>query len=385
MSRAQVFERDTLPDLASSPLENNIELSVIVPTFKEHQNIAELIERLRVCLHGIAWEAIFVDDDSPDGTADLVRAIGRTDRRIRCIQRIGRRGLASACTEGMLASSAPYMAVMDADMQHDETLLPEMLKVLRQGDIDVVVGSRYTTNGSVGRWTSSRARISRFATKLSRVILRADLTDPMSGFFMVRCEVLHKAIRRLSLIGFKILLDLFASSPQPIRFKELPFEFRSRHAGESKLDTHAAWDYLMLLVDKKLGHILPVRFIAFTLIGAFGIAVHLAVLALALGGLEASFVTGQTVATLSAVTSNFALNNLLTYGDRRLKGWGLLRGWLSFVLICSVGIFANVGVAAYLFQFHNGWLLSALAGVLVGSVWNYAVSAAYTWHQPRLA
>lgn len=386
MSTVQMSAKNNTPQhIAARALEDGIQLSIIIPTFNEHDNIAELIDRLRVHLEGIAWEVIFVDDDSPDGTANAIRAIARTDRHVRCIQRIGRRGLASACIEGMLASSAPYLAVMDADMQHDETLLPRMLSALRQGDLDVVVGSRYVANGSLGQWTASRVMISRFATKLSRVILHADVADPMSGFFMVRCEALHSAIRRLSVMGFKILLDLLASSPQPMRFKELPYEFRPRHAGESKLDSHVIWDYLMLLIDKMVGRIVPVRFIAFTLVGGLGIAVHLSILAILFRGFGASFLVGQTVASLGALTSNFVLNNFLTYRDMRLKGWGLARGWLSFVLICSVGAFANVGIAAYLFQIRTGWLLSALAGVLVGAVWNYAVTATYTWNQPRTA
>lgn len=364
---------------------NVIELSIIIPTFNEHDNIVELINRLCACLEGIAWEAIFVDDDSSDGTADVVRAIARTDRRVRCIQRIGRRGLSSACIEGMLASSAPYLAVMDADMQHDETLLPQMLSVLRQGDTDIVVGSRYMANGSLGRWTESRAFISRFATRLSRLILSAELADPLSGFFMIQRDVLPMVVRRLSAIGFKLLLDLFASSPRPLRCKELPYEFRPRQAGTSKLDSNVVWDYLMLLVDKMVGHLVPVRFIAFVLVGGLGVLLHLAVLSLLFRGLRVDFVVGQTAATLVAMTSNFVLNNLLTYRDMRLKGWRLVRGWLSFVLICSVGAFANVGVAAYLFRDHRGWLLSALAGVFIGAVWNYAISAVYTWKQPKSA
>jgi dolichol-phosphate mannosyltransferase len=364
-------------------IEDIIELSIIVPTFNERDNIIQLINRLRDCLEGIAWEVIFVDDDSSDGTAGVVRTLARLDRSVRCIQRIGRRGLSSACIEGMLASSAPYLAVMDADMQHDETLLPQMLSVLQQGEADVVVGSRYVGNGSLGQLSESRAFISRFATKLSRLVLQAELADPMSGFFMIKRDALHTVLRRLSAIGFKLLLDLFASSPRPLRFKELPYEFRPRQAGTSKLDGHAVWDYLMLLTDKMIGHIVPLRFVSFTLVGGVGVLLHLSILSLLFRGLGVDFVVGQTVATLIAMTGNFFLNNILTYRDMRLKGWEWVRGWLAFVLICSVGMVANVGVAASLFRDHRGWLLSAIAGVFIGAVWNYAVSAVYTWKQPK--
>jgi dolichol-phosphate mannosyltransferase len=219
------------------------ELSIISPTFNERGNVLELVERLKLCLACQAWEIIFVDDDSPDETAEAVRAMARADARVRCIQRIGRRGLSSACVEGMLASSAPYLAVMDADLQHDEKLLPRMLQLLRATEVDIVVASRYMSGGGIGQWESSRASVSRLATRMSRVVVPPGLTDPMSGFFMLRREVLTMSVRALSAIGFKILLDLFASAPRALRFAELPYEFGVRHAGESKLDSVAVWDY----------------------------------------------------------------------------------------------------------------------------------------------
>jgi dolichol-phosphate mannosyltransferase len=370
------------PQMISSTVSDGIELSIVVPTFNERDNIQELIARLSACLENVAWEVIFVDDDSPDGTAEVVRAIARTDGRVRCLQRIGRRGLASACVEGMLSSSAPYLAVIDADMQHDETLLPHMLSLLRQGGIDIIVGSRYVAGGSLGQLTKARTLLSRAATKLSQVCLRVNLADPMSGFFMMARETLHNTVHRLSATGFKILLDICASSPKPLRSRELSYEFRRRFSGESKLDGQVAWEYLMLLLDKLIGHIIPVRFISFAMVGGVGVVVHFMALALLFGWLQMSFLVGETFATVIAMCNNFVLNNVLTYRDMRLRGWNFVRGWLSFMLICSVGAFANVGIAAYLFQNRTDWRLSALAGVLVGTVWSYAITSVYTWTQP---
>ncbi len=366
----------TTPVFASGP-----ELSVIVPTFNERPNVRELVERLQACLADCCWEVIFVDDDSTDRTAALVRELAQDAHRIRCIQRIGRRGLSTACIEGMMASSAPYLAVIDGDLQHDETLLPQMLDELRAGDVDVVVGSRYLPGGGIGSWDGSRASVSLIASRLSRLVLKADLADPMSGFFMIRRDAMEGSVRQLSGIGFKILVDFFSSSPRPLRFVELPYEFRSRKAGESKLDSQAAWDYLMLLVDKLIGHLLPVRFVAFSLVGGVGVAVHLAVLAVLMQQVGTNFVTGQTIATLVAMTSNYTLNNLLTYRDRRLKGWDCLRGWFSFAAACGIGAIANVGIASYLFSAEIKWMLAAIAGILVGTVWNFAVTRFYTWHE----
>ena len=358
------------------------ELSIIVPTFNERDNVIELVSRLKQCLAGYSWEVIFVDDDSPDGTADRVRALGRDDSRIRCLQRIGRRGLASACVEGMLASGSPYLAVMDADLQHDEKLLPQMLDFLKETEVDIVVGSRYVQGGGIGDWDTSRAAMSRFATRLSRAVVPAELTDPMSGFFMLRRDVLTSSVHKLSAIGFKILLDLFASSPRALQFKELPYQFRNRHAGESKLDSVATWDYGMLLLDKLVGHIVPVRFVAFSLVGGLGVLVHLLVLSLLFIALKRPFVEGQAIATGVAMTFNFAINNLLTYRDLRLRGWKWLRGWMSFTVACSVGIVANVGIASYLYQSDVGWGLAAAVGIVISAVWNYATTMVYTWHKP---
>lgn len=358
-------------------------LSVIVPTYNEADNIADLVGRVERTLSGLPWELIIVDDDSPDGTADQVRTLAATDRRVRVLQRIGRRGLSSACIEGLLASSAPYLAVMDADLQHDETLLPDMLAALRSGDLDIVIGSRYVAGGGLGDWNERRRSMSRFAGNLGRRLIKADLTDPMSGFFMVRAEVFRRRVRRLSGVGFKILLDLFASGGPPLRFRELPYEFRLRQAGASKLDNAVLWEYLLMLIQKLLGPLIPLRFIAFSLIGGVGVGVHLLVLWILFKGFGASFLVGQAVATLVAMTSNFFLNNILTYRDMRLRGRALIWGWLSFVLACSVGALANVGIATYLFQAESYWVLSAIAGILVGAVWNYAVTAIYTWKRPR--
>jgi len=279
----------------------------------------------------------------------------------------------------MLASCAPYLAVIDADMQHDERLLPQMLDTLKRGEMDIVIGSRYAPGGGVGDWDARRARMSQLAMRFSRLVMPGELTDPMSGFFMMRRSVLNDCVHRLSAIGFKILADLFASSPKPLRYEELPYRFRLRRAGESKLDSVTAWDYAMLLLDKLVGRFVPVRFLAFSIVGATGVAVHFAVLSVVFQLLHRSFVEGQASATLCAMTFNFAVNNVLTYRDMRLKGKRWIRGWISFVLACSIGGFANLGVAYTVYGLGRGWFPAAIAGILVGAVWNYAVTMMFTW------
>jgi dolichol-phosphate mannosyltransferase len=359
------------------------DLTIVVPTLNERDNLKPLIELVADALGQQSWEIIFVDDDSSDGTGKQARALARDDARVRCICRIGRRGLSSACIEGVLASASPFVAIMDADLQHDEGLLPRMLEVLRNEPIDLVIGSRYVAGAELGEGLSSgRARASRLATRLARLVCRSDIADPMSGFFMLRREVFDDCVRALSGQGFKILVDLLASSPRQIRIKELPYQFRRRRHGESKLDVLVAWEYAILLADKLFGRVIPVRFVLFSVIGAIGLLLHLMMLWSVLALTSAGFVAAQTIATLSAMTSNFFFNNLFTYRDQRLRGWKLFRGLLSFYLICGLGAVANVGIAAYVFRADQAWWVAGLAGVIVGSVWNYSVSSVFTW-KPR--
>jgi dolichol-phosphate mannosyltransferase len=358
---------------------SSLRLSIVVPTFNESHNVEELLRRLEATLGVTGWEVIFVDDDSPDGTATLVRDIARVDPRVRCLQRIGRRGLSSACIEGMLATAAPTIAVMDADLQHDETILPRMLAEIEKGGADLVVGTRYAAGGSTGGWNKSRQVMSQLATVTSRAILRQPVSDPMSGFFMLQRKVLDSTARALSGLGFKILLDTLATAKQPLRIVEVPYCFRERFAGESKLDEMVIWEYGMLLADKTIGRFVPVRFLSFSIIGGLGVFVHIAVLTLVLKGLQSGFTTALSAATGTTIVFNFTLNNLLTYRDRRLRGWAWFKGLFTFTIACSIGAVANVGIAAYLFEHRTQWMFAALAGVLVGAVWNYAVTQLYTW------
>ncbi|WP_448660113.1 glycosyltransferase family 2 protein [Sphingomonas sp. CJ99] len=363
-------------------MADSLHLAIVVPVFNEAANVPRLVERLDAVLGESGWEVIFVDDDSPDGTSDAARDLARRDSRVRVIQRIGRRGLSTACIEGMCATAAPIVAVMDGDLQHDETLLPRMFEMLFDNPgIDLVIGSRFVDGGGTGEWDRDRVAKSALATRLSRRVLKADLSDPMSGFFMIRSTVLRDLVPRLSGIGFKILLDIMTASPRPLAFRELPYVFRTRDAGESKLDHVVALEYLIALYDRLFGKWVPVRFVMFAGVGALGAGVHMGVLLALLEGVGATFLAAQIGATLAAMTFNFFLNNTLTYRDRRLRGArALIDGWVSFCAICSVGAVANVGVAAFLHDAQQGaWAIPALAGVAVGAVWNFALSSRFTW------
>lgn len=355
------------------------ELTVVIPTFRERDNVPILVERLRHVLAGVAWEVVFVDDASPDGTAAAVLAIGEQDQRVRCIRRFGRRGLSGACLEGMLSSQARYVAVMDADLQHDETRLVPMLELIRRGDTELVVASRYMEGGSAEAFSSGRARISRWSTMLAHVALKRELTDPLSGFFMIRRDCVERLAPSLSSQGFKILLDIVATAGRDLRVAEVPSVFRQRLHGESKLDTRVAIDFLGLMLAKLTGDAVSIRFLLFCMVGLTGVAVHMAALHVALHIAGLAFAPAQAAATVFAIAWNFVLNNQLTYRDQRLTGWRFLVGLMQFEVVCAVGAISNVGVAAWIYDYHSGWWLAGLGGALMGAVWNYAVSAAFVW------
>ena len=365
-------------------------LCVVLPTLNEAANLAPLVERLDAALAGIAWEAIIVDDDSTDGTSDAARALSLADPRVRVIQRIGRRGLASAAIEGMCATAAPYVAVMDADHQHDPALLPQMLAALGSGQFDLAYASRFAEGASTAEWNRpDRVRASGLANALARRMTGVQLSDPMSGYFMLSAATLRGVAPRLSGLGFKILLDILATVDRPLRVKEFPLQFAARAAGESKLDRAVVFEFLVGLYDKWLGRIIPTRFALFGTIGAMGVVVHMAVLASFLtifgqpfrfGQWITAFDVGQTVAAIVAMTFNFFLNNALTYSDKRLTGGAALtRGWLKFGLTCSVGLLANIGVAGLLLRMGIHSYAAAIIGIAVGSVWNFALSSRFVW------
>jgi len=355
-------------------------LSVIVPSFNEKPNVAPMIARLDSALRGVDWEVIYVDDNSPDGTAAEVRRIARIDPRVRCIRRVGRRGLASAVIEGALSSSATYVAVIDGDLQHDETRLPVMLAELRSGQYDLAVASRYVEGGSDdGLVTKWRHTLSGGGAWLAHRFLPVKLTDPMSGFFMMPRAMFESLATHLTGQGFKILLDLVLSAPTPLRVREVPAEFHERVAGESKLDTQVVLQFGGLLLDKTFAGYLPLRFISFAVVGAVGVMVHLAVLGVLRGSTARGFPAEQTIATVAAMVFNFELNNVVTYADQRLRGPRLWRGLLLFMAVCGVGAVANIGIANALYTSHTAWSLAGAMGAVIGVVWNYAVSATLVW------
>ncbi len=385
---ADIEARLIVPGLVGSPAISAQpptvpHLAVVLPTFNERENISLVLARLTAALQGIPWEAIFVDDDSPDGTADVIATHARCASNIRLLHRVGRRGLASACIEGMLATQAPCIAVMDADLQHDETILPTMLRQLQHQSLDVVVGTRLGEGGSMGAFATRRVLLSRLGKAVSSSVCRCDVTDPMSGFFMLRRSFLLDVVHDLQGGGFKILVDLLASAHRQVHLGEVGYTFRARINGESKLDVVIGIEYLFLIVNKLLGGIIPVALTLYLLVGGVGLITHLTSLLLLMGVYHVPFVAAQLIATFIAMMENFLLNNFITFRDRRLRGARIVPGIIRFILACSFGAWANIIFARALWQADARWYLAGLAGIVLGSVWNLSISSFFTWPIPR--
>lgn len=353
-------------------------LSVIVPCFREEPNVAPMVAALDAALAGIDWEVVFVDDDSPDGTADAARRLARDDARVRCLRRVGRRGLSSAVIEGALSSSAEFVAVIDGDLQHDEAILPAMLDAV-QGGADIAVGSRHVGDGDAGGLASPlRERLSTAGIALAQRLAGARISDPMSGFFLLRQQRFEQLAHRLNGQGFKILLDLLLAAREPLRVVEIPYRFRPRTAGESKLDILVMVQFAGLFVDRALGGLVPLRFIAFALVGLFGMGVNLVVMQIGrTGGLD--FGSAQTMGTIVAMIANFEMNNRLTYRTMKLRGPRYWQGLALFMIVCGLGAIANIGIASALYREDATDIAASAAGSAVGVVWNYAVSATLVW------
>lgn len=356
------------------------ELTVVLPSYNEAANIPPIVNMIGAALTGIAHEIIVVDDDSPDGTASVTRALAKEYPHVRCIRRVGRRGLSGACIEGMMAANAPVIVIMDADRQHDETRLPVMLDEIRKG-ADLVIGSRHVEGGSAasGFNKATRAKGSELATALANHLTGSYTTDPMSGFFIVTRELADKAANEVSRDGFKILFDIVSRYGGTLKIKEVPFEFRERQEGESKLGFLVTVQFLGLLLSRYTGGFIPVRFLLFALVGTTGLFVHMAALSTLVYSFAIPFGVAQIVATYVAMTTNFAINNEVTFAHRKLKGPQFWWGLITFYAVCSIGALANLSISTTLIEWESSTILAGLAGALMSAVFNYAVTKLVTW------
>lgn len=370
-------------------------LSVVLATYNEVEGIGPMVQQLLSQLDqdgGPLLEVIVVDDDSPDGTAQVVRRLSRQDPRVHLLLRCDRSGLASAIRDGLLSASGELAVVMDADGQHDPAIIHAAVALLEQQGLDLVVGSRFHGDVDAG----GGQRIAGLSAKRQSGSERANwlaqrslptyshLSDLMSGFMVLRLATTHAAIRRVNLAGFKFLYELLSVSEGKFKAGEVPLNFRPRQMGNSKLDQAIVWDWLVSLLHTVTGRIIPRRAISFALVGLAGMAIHAAIFFI-LRTTGWSFLSSQIVAVVVAASSNYLVNNILTFRARRLRGIALLIGLVKFLMVCSLGLIANIGVSTAIYanmREESLGIVAVFAGIVVDFIWKYAASSRLVWNVP---
>ncbi|MFZ9149206.1 glycosyltransferase family 2 protein [Vulcanococcus sp.] len=364
-----------------------LRVSIVLPTYNERGNIEPLLAQLLPLRAQWDLEILVVDDDSADGTAELVRQIAHREPCVRLIRRVGRSGLASAIKEGLLDATGDVALVMDSDGQHEPASVQRAIESLSGAGPDLVIGSRFHPEAAILGLSGRRERGSTWANASARFSLPScygHLTDYMSGFFALRLEPLLPMIRAVDVNGFKFLYELLAVSRGRLETAEVPLTFQARTYGSSKLDLAIFWDFLISILHSLSFRLLPRRAISFGLVGLSGVAVQLLVTQLltSLGGL--GFKQALPAAVIAAASSNYLINNALTFRFARLKGVLLLRGLLKFLLVASLPVMANVGLAsAYYSLVAPNAVGAQLAGIVVVFVWNYAASSRFVWNTPN--
>lgn len=357
-------------------------LSVVICTLDESDCIGAVLRELREALAGLDYEVLVVDDSSDELTAGVVLAHAAGDRRVRLLRRYGARGLASAAIAGWEAARGGMLAIMDGDGQHDPHLLPKLVQDLVGSGADMAVASRYAAQGGSGL-SGRRHLVSRAGTLLTHAMLGVHSTDPLSGLFVMTRTWFERARPRLSGVGFKILVDLLASGRRRPQLVEVSTALRARHGGSSKLDSRVIVELAALLLEKRTGGMLSARFGLFAAVGSTGVAVHLGVLAVAKGPAGLPFWAAQGVATIAAMTSNFFLNNALTFRDRRLSGRALWPGLLTFYASCAGGAALSEAAGSVANGLNVPWMAAGIIGAAVASLWNYAAAKNATWRADR--
>jgi dolichol-phosphate mannosyltransferase len=363
---------------------DRLRLSIVLPTYNERDNVAPIVAELLPLQSRCELEILFVDDDSADGTAERVVELAHRHPPVRLIRRVGRAGLSSAIKEGILDATGDLVVVMDCDGQHEPATVSAAVDVLQRSGADLVIGSRFHAEARIHGLSQRRERQSSLANAVARFSLPRyrQLTDFMSGFFVLRPAATLPFVRRVDVNGFKFLYELLSISGGQLRVEEVPLRFQPRITGASKLDLAIIWDLGVSILHTLLWRSVPRRAISFALVGSSGVVVQLAAshLLMALG---MGFDRALPPAVVAAATSNYLINNALTFRFQRQSGLALLRGLLKFLVVASLPVLANVGVASAFYRLvAHDTFAAQLAGIVVVFVWNYAASSRFVWNSP---
>ncbi len=370
----------------TSLLVGERDLSVVIPSYNEAENIPVLLDRLAAVLQHLDYEIIVVDDDSPDGTWQIVQAIGASDPRVRLIRRTAVKGLSSAVVAGLRESVGRCMVVMDADLQHDEQIIPAMYQRVIADQHDVCVGSREAEGGSYGTWSYSRRIVSAGARMLANLALGRLTRDPMSGFFALSHTYFDATVDKVNPQGFKILIEFLARGKNP-KVCELGYEFGNRLHGQTKLNSSVAIDYLLALVDLRFGWFVPHQFVKFGLVGLLGSIINFLGFA-TVQGMGFSVTLAVLVGVELAIIWTYLGNNFFTFTPMTFRGRDLAIGFLHYQAVCCYGLVVQLAVVRLVLSEYPAMsnslftlYLTYLVAVVFAAVGNFFLHSYYTWNR----
>jgi dolichol-phosphate mannosyltransferase len=354
------------------------ELSLVVPTYNERENITPLVERIHKSLSDYNYELIVVDDNSPDGTSELARSLA-SKYPVKVIVRTNERGLASAVVAGFNQARGEILGVIDADLQHPPEFIPALIKAVRDG-ADVAIASRYIPGGGIEGWSLKRKVISKAAKLPANLLLSSarKIKDPLSGFFLFKKRVIDGAV--LSPTGYKILLEvLVRGSANTV--VEVPYTFKERERGKSNLTAKEQINYLKHLYrlawdDGGIKH-----FLKFCVVGASGAVVNLGFLALFVQVVHMDKVWAQVPSYQISIWTNFAFNEFWTFSDRRTPGLKsfLIRA-IKFNLVSQIGWGINWGVYRLALKVAGiNYIVSQVIAIAIATMWNFLSNVIWTW------
>ncbi len=350
-------------------------ISIVVPTYNEKENVDELMSRIDKVLNGLDYEIVVVDDNSPDGTAERVAELS-VRYPIKLIRREGKQGLISAVFEGINSSGGEHVVIMDADLQHPPEVIRELLKVV--DSCDLAVASRYVKGGGVEGFPFVRRVISLGATYLARILIpqARKVRDPLSGFFLVRREVI-KDVKPAMSRGYKVLLEVLASR-KGLKVCEVPYVFRSRLKGESKLGWREILNYV-----KQLLLLMP-DYYKFAVVGITGVLVNLGLMTLLEYLFTIPHIVASAVGIEASLTNNFIWNDVWTFRNR--KGGSRLKKYLKYHLSTLVGNASQYLTSQLIYYLLlRESVISQTTGIIVGFIANYLISSKYVWsYNPHL-
>ena len=381
--------------------ENNAQISIIIPTYNESQNILQILKSIKDNLpKNFVTQAIVVDDNSPDGTGKLVEDYLKNikkmaDYTIEIIHRKAKDGLSSAILKGIQHAKGDTIVVMDCDFSHPPHIIPKLIESIKKYQYDIVVASRYIKGGKIQGWSLKRKTMSKFATLIAKKGLGIDTHDPMSGFFAFKRNIIKGL--NIDAIGYKFLLEILVKTKN-VNIKEIPYTFQNRELGSSKLSIRTIFDYYRSVWKlyrygkplEKQEKRQSVKFLykagRFYTVGASGFIVNYMISLLLTGGVsDLWYLHANVIGIIASITTNFILNKTWTFGDRDFRIKKTISQYGKFAMFSSLGALVQLGMVYFLVDSNEiSYPLALILAVMTAAFGNFILNKKFTFKEKLL-